>query len=106
LDEIDRLLVVSDAFDHCNRAEEALFGGEPGAALREVDLALGRLPGDENARFMRAGALIVSGQPDAGVRELRSLISARPTWGVVVRSVAAQGLFPVPEGVDLDDIIS
>ncbi|HXQ43565.1 MAG TPA: DUF1028 domain-containing protein [Acidimicrobiales bacterium] len=104
LDEIDRLVTVSDAFDHCTRAEEALFGSEQGSALAEVDQALRLLPGDENARFMRAGALIVSGQPDAGLSELRSLIAARPTWGVVVRSVAAKGLFPFPEGVDLDDV--
>ena len=104
LDEIERLLQAADAFDHCNRGEEALFGGDLERARREVELALGRLPGDENARFLRAGALIVSGRTDAGVDELRSLIADRPTWEVVVRSVAAKGLFPFPAGFDLDDI--
>jgi len=106
LDQIDRLLRAAEAFDHCDRGETALFAGDPVEALRQVDLALGRLPGDENARFLRAGALIVSGQPDAGMAELRSLIAARPSWAVVVRSVAAQNLFALPDGFDLDDLLA
>jgi predicted Zn-dependent protease len=105
LDQIERLLGAADAFDHCDRAEVALFGGDPAAALREVDLALDRLPGDENARFMRAGALLVSGQPQAGLDELRALIAARPSWAVVVRSFAASDQLHLPEGFELDDII-
>jgi uncharacterized Ntn-hydrolase superfamily protein len=106
LDTIDRLLRASDAFDHCDRGEQALFGGDAGAALVHVDRALGLLPGDENARFLRAGALILSGQPDAGVAELRSLIAARPSWAVVVRSLARSGQLPLPDGVDVDDLVS
>ncbi len=105
LDQIERLLQAADAFDHCNRGEEALFGGDLALARREIELALGRLPGDENARFLHAGALIVSGRTEAGADELRSLIATRPTWGVVVRSVVRKGLFPFPEGVDIDDIV-
>jgi uncharacterized Ntn-hydrolase superfamily protein len=106
LDTIDRLLRAADAFDHCDRGEQALFGGDAGAALAHVDRALGLLPGDENARFLRAGALILSGEPDAGVAELRSLIAARPSWAVVVRSLAASEQLPLPAGVDLDDLIT
>jgi uncharacterized Ntn-hydrolase superfamily protein len=100
LDQIDRLLRCADAFDHCDRAEEALFGGDPATALREVDLALDGLPGDENARFMRAGALLVSGRTDAAVHELRALVAARPSWAVVVRSYARSHQLPLPEGFD------
>jgi uncharacterized Ntn-hydrolase superfamily protein len=105
LDGIDHLLQAADAFGHCERAEEELFGGDPAAALRQVDMALARLPGDENARFMRAGALLVSGQPAAGVEELRRLIADRPSWAVVVRSFAATDQLVLPAGVDLEDII-
>jgi hypothetical protein len=104
LDEIDRLLRTADAFDHCDRAEQALFGGDPADALRQVDLALAALPGDENARFLRAGALMVAGQPEAGVDELRALIAGRPSWAVVVRSFVTSGQLPLPEGVDLADL--
>jgi uncharacterized Ntn-hydrolase superfamily protein len=102
LDELGRLLEVADAFERIDKSEEALFGGDPAGALREVEIALGRLPGDENARFLRAGALIFSGQPDAGLEELRSLIAGRPSWAVVIRSFADKDLLPLPDGVDLD----
>jgi uncharacterized Ntn-hydrolase superfamily protein len=105
LDGIDHLLRAAEAFGHCERAEEELFGGDPAAALSEVDLALLRLPGDENARFMRAGALLVSGQADAGVEELRRLIADRPSWAVVVKSFAATDQLALPAGVDIADII-
>jgi uncharacterized Ntn-hydrolase superfamily protein len=104
LDEIDRLLRTADAFDHCDRAEQALFGGDPADALVQVDLALAALPGDENARFLRAGALMVAGQPDAGVDELRALITGRPSWAVVVRSFVTSGQLPLPDGVDLAEL--
>jgi uncharacterized Ntn-hydrolase superfamily protein len=106
LDQIDRLLQAASAFDHCDRAEQELFGGDPAAALREVDLALDRLPGDENARFMRAAALIVSGQPEAGAGELRALVANRPSWATVIRSFAATDQLPLPEGFDLDAVLS
>jgi uncharacterized Ntn-hydrolase superfamily protein len=105
LDELARLVDAADAFDRIDKGEEALFGGDPAAALRQVDIALARLPGDENARFLRAGALIVSGQPDAGLDELRSLIAARPSWAVVVRSFATKDLLPLPDGIDIDEFL-
>jgi uncharacterized Ntn-hydrolase superfamily protein len=105
LDQIDRLLDAAAAFDHCDRAEQALFGGDPAAALGEVDSALALLPGDENARFMRAAALLLSDRPHAGVAELRALIEKRPSWATVVRSFALTDQLPVPPGVTLDDIL-
>lgn len=104
LDEIERLLGAAEAFDHCDRAEQELFGGDPAAALREVDLALDRLPGDENARFMRAAALLTSGQVDGGREALRALVAERPSWAVVIRSFALSGQLPLPAGFDLDAV--
>ena len=104
LDELGRLVGVADAFERIDRSEEALFGGDPARALREIEIALGRLPGDENARFLRAGALIYSGQADAGLDELRSLIAGRPSWGIVVRSFVEKELLPIPDGMDIDDL--
>jgi uncharacterized Ntn-hydrolase superfamily protein len=106
LDGLGHLLHAADAFDHCDRAEQELFGGDTAAALRHVDLALERLPGDENARFMRAAALLVSGQPDAGVQELRALIADRPSWATVIRSFASTDQLALPDAVTLDDILA
>jgi uncharacterized Ntn-hydrolase superfamily protein len=104
LDELGRLLVVADAFERIDRSEDALFAGDPAGALREVETALGRLPGDENGRFLRAGALLVSGRTDAALDELRSLIAGRPSWGIVIRSFAEKELLPIPDGVDIEDL--
>jgi uncharacterized Ntn-hydrolase superfamily protein len=106
LDELERLLGVADAFDHCDRAETELFGGDPAAALAEIETALALLPGDENARLLKAGALLLSGHPDDGIAELRALVAARPSWSVVVRGFVAKGLLPVPEGTDVDAILT
>ncbi|MGH9017310.1 MAG: DUF1028 domain-containing protein, partial [Acidimicrobiales bacterium] len=103
LDEIARLLTAAEAFDHCDRAETELFGGDPPTALVEVDRALALLPADENARFLRAAALLV-GQPEAGVRELRALVENRPTWAVVLRSFVTSDQLPLPAGIGLPDI--
>ena len=67
------------------------MGGDGATALRTIDDALVALPGEENLRFVRAGALFASGDNEAGIAEVRSLIASRPTWEVVVRSFAAKG---------------
>ncbi|HVC70891.1 MAG TPA: hypothetical protein VNC61_11615 [Acidimicrobiales bacterium] len=69
-----------------------------------MESALGRLPGDENARFLRAGALITGGRADAGLDELRGLIADRPSWATVIRSFADKDLLPIPDGVDIDEL--
>jgi uncharacterized Ntn-hydrolase superfamily protein len=106
LDELERLLRAAEAFDHCDRAEQELFGGDPAAALQEVDLALDGLPRDENARFMRAVALLASGRADEGRGALAALVADRPSWAVVIRSFALSGQLPLPPGFNLDEIVS
>ena len=103
--ELSRLLVAAEGFDRFNRAADELFGGNARGALAEVDEALDRVPGDENMRFLRSGALIASGSVDAGAAELRSLIEARPTWEIVVRSFAANGLVALPHAVSIDELL-
>jgi len=104
LGDLSRLLIAAEAFAGFSGAVDALFSGDPVAALATVDDALILLPGEENVRFLRSGALIASGALDAGIAELRSLIAERPTWEVVVRGFATKGLFTVPEGVSIDAV--
>jgi predicted Zn-dependent protease len=80
------------------------MGGDPTAARRTIDEALVTLPGEENLRFVRAGALMASGDTDTGIAELRSLIANHPTWEVIVRSFADKGLVKVPDGLSIDAI--
>jgi uncharacterized Ntn-hydrolase superfamily protein len=103
--DLTRLLVAADSYTGFGRAVDQLFGGDAVAALTTVDDALALLPGEENLRFLRSGALIASGATDDGVAELRSLVAEQPGWGVIVRSFVAKGLVSMPEGVDLDAVL-
>ena len=57
---------------------------------------LSMLPGEENLRFVRAGALAASGDTSSAAAELRGLVAARPSWEIIVRSFAAKGLITLP----------
>jgi len=103
--DLTRLLVAADSYAGFGRAVDELFGGDPAAALTTVDDALALLPGEENLRFLRSGALIASGATEDGIAELRSLVAEQPGWGVIVRGFAAKGLVALPEGVDLDAVL-
>jgi uncharacterized Ntn-hydrolase superfamily protein len=105
LGDLARLLDAAEAFAGFNRAVDQLMGGDPVAARRTIDEALVTLPGEENLRFVRAGALMASGDTDAGIAELRSLIANHPTWEVIVRSFADNGLVKVPDGLSIDGIL-
>jgi uncharacterized Ntn-hydrolase superfamily protein len=105
LGDLSRLLVAADSYAGYGRAVDQLFGGEPAAALDTVEDALGLLPGEQNLRFLRSGALIASGATDDGVAELRSLVAEQPGWGVIVRAFVAKGIVALPEGMDLDTVI-
>jgi hypothetical protein len=103
--ELSKLLLAAEGFYRFNMAVDELFSGNPAGALDEIAAGLNLVPGDENMRFLRAGALIASGSVDAGFEELRSLIAGRPTWEIVVRSFASKGLIAVPENVSIDSML-
>lgn len=105
LGELRGLLDAADAFGRFNRAVGELFGGDPDAALADVEAGLGMLPGEENLRFLRAGALLAQGDLDGGRGELRSLLAERPTWEVIVRGFAAKGLLSLPPAASIDTLL-
>jgi uncharacterized Ntn-hydrolase superfamily protein len=104
LGDLAGLLDAADAFAASDRAAEQLFGGDPVGALATIDGALAILPGEENLRFLRSGALVASGAVDEGLAEVRALVAAQPTWEVIVRSFATKGLLALPDGVAIDDL--
>src|SRR5262245_53277843 len=106
LSDLVRLLDAADAFGHYDRATDALFGGDAASALDSVDRALEALPGEENFRLVRAGALLASGATDAGLAELRALVSDRPTWEIIVRGLADWGVVTLPEGMSFDAVFA
>jgi uncharacterized Ntn-hydrolase superfamily protein len=104
LGELGRLLDAADAFAAYDRGTNLLLGGDPGAAVAAIDEGLALLPGEENLRFLRSGALVASGAVDEGVAEVRALVAGRPSWEVIVRSFADKGLLALPAGVTIDDL--
>jgi uncharacterized Ntn-hydrolase superfamily protein len=106
LGELAKLLDAADAFSGFDRAADQLLGGDPAAALSTIDGALETLPGEENLRLIRAGALLASGATDAGLAELRALVADRPTWETIVRSFASKGFMTLPEGLSIDAVFT
>jgi uncharacterized Ntn-hydrolase superfamily protein len=106
LGDLARLLDASIAFTSFHEAVDALTTGNADAALAGVNRALAQLPGDENLRFLRAGALAATGDTDGARDELKSLVAARPGWETVIRSFAAKGLVAAPPGVTIDDLLA
>ncbi len=106
LRDLARLLDASEAFDRFNQGVGALFAGDAEAALLDIEQALATLPGEENLRFLRAGALLARGDLDGGRAELRSLVATRPTWEIIIRGFVAKGLLPLPPTAPLDALLA
>jgi uncharacterized Ntn-hydrolase superfamily protein len=96
LADLRRLLDASEAYDGYGRAVDALFSGDAVTALASAEEGLSMLPGEENLRFARAGALAASGDTRSSVAELHGLMAARPSWEIIIRSFAAKGLMTLP----------
>jgi uncharacterized Ntn-hydrolase superfamily protein len=101
LDELARLLDAAEAYHRMDEGVEALIAGDGERALAALDQGLAVLPGEENLRFPRVGALMMAGRERESVAELQALVGSRPTWAGIVRSFAAKGLIVLPEGLEL-----
>ena len=104
--DLRRLLDASDAYTILAQAVGELLGGDADAALSHVMAGLDMLPGEENLRFLRVGALVARGDLSGGRDELRSLLAARPSWEVIIRSFAAKGLLAVPPDTSVDTLLA
>ena len=104
LGELRRLLTVKEGFALLEAAENELAAGDPAAALARCDEALALIPDDDNAHFIRAGALLAGGDLDAGRAEVRALLADNPSWEVAIRGFAALDLVPLPDGLSVDDL--
>jgi hypothetical protein len=103
--DLGALLVAADAYAAFERGVDAMFGGDPGVALAEIDRGLAGLPGEENLVSFRAGALAAGGDFEAARAELRALVARRPGWATIVRGFAAKGLLTLPPSTTIDDIL-
>jgi uncharacterized Ntn-hydrolase superfamily protein len=104
--ELSHLLDAAHAFAAYHRAADALFAGDAQGALAEVDAALTELPGDENMRFLRSGALAATGNFAQARDELKALVAQRPSFETLVHGFAAKGLLTLPPGETIDSILA
>lgn len=94
LSELRRLLAVHRAYANMDLAEAALAAGDAARALELLDPELG----DDNVDFMRAGALLMSGDVEAAQALVADLGARSPGWRKAARRYAAAGMLPdVPE---------
>jgi uncharacterized Ntn-hydrolase superfamily protein len=105
LGDLADLLTAADAYGEFGHAVDHLMGGDPSAALADLDRGLARLPGEENLLFLQAGARFAVGDVDGGRELVRSLLAARPALAVIARSYGSKGLMTLPDGVDIDDLL-
>jgi uncharacterized Ntn-hydrolase superfamily protein len=106
LGDLAELLVAGDAFAGFHSAVGQLFGGDPEGALATVDRALGVMPDDRNMRFVRAGALIASGDMEEAKHDLRKLVAEQPTFEVIIRSFVTKGLIALPDDISIDAVLA
>jgi predicted Zn-dependent protease len=107
LAELARLLDAADAFSGFSRAVELLTAGHGDDALSTIDEALGVLPDQEILQSLRIGALMATGQTAAAIAEARALVAGRPTWAVIIRSMADKGMLgPLPAGTSIEDLLA
>ena len=91
--ELRRLLALRRAFNRVDQVEDTLLGGgDPAAALRELDefVALG----DGNIDFTRAIGLALAGRADEARALVARLAQADPGWAVAARRYADAGIIP------------
>jgi hypothetical protein len=86
------LLDAAEAYARYDQAVEALMGGDPRAALAAIDDALTMLPGEDNFRFVRVGALLFSGAAEESNAEMARLVTDEPGWEQIAASFAAKRL--------------
>jgi uncharacterized Ntn-hydrolase superfamily protein len=104
LADLASLLDAADAYDGFNRAVDALLAGDASASLAAADGALRTLPGEENLRFVRSGAMAALGDVEGAATEIRALVKARPSWETIMRSFESKGLLASP-GMSIESVL-
>ncbi len=104
LAELSRLVRVAEAYHLCDVAEEALVQGDVVGALAGAEAGLALLPGEGNLLLSHIAALVAVGRTEEASAEAKTLVTSRPSWEGVLRSILG-GLLPMPDGVTVDALL-
>jgi uncharacterized Ntn-hydrolase superfamily protein len=94
LAELERLLLLHEAYDIFGRASELLSAGQAAEAAAELERAHALAPDNDQITFSYGGALAGSGRPLEGREQLERARVANPRWPVFLRRLAAAGMLP------------
>lgn len=94
LDELDRLLVLSRAYEALDEALHALAVGEAAAAAAFAERAAALAPDDDQIRLWQALTVFDAGDETRGRRLYRSALEAEPRAGEHLRRFVAAGQLP------------
>ena len=93
VDELERLLRMSRAFDALDRGLDLALQGDA-SALDELAEARRQAPGDDQVIFWHAVVLAGLGRHEAATATMAEARAARPEWGPFLDRVVASGLIP------------
>ncbi len=99
LDELERLVAVSRAYEALDDAIEALAVGEPSAAAEFAERAASLAPDDDQIRLWQALTVFDAGDETRGRSLYRSVLAIEPRAGEHLRRFAAAGQLPGRESL-------
>ncbi|MEO8207934.1 MAG: DUF1028 domain-containing protein [Chloroflexota bacterium] len=99
LDELDRLLAVSRAYEAFEEGLQALAAGEVSAAAAFLEGASALAPDDDQIRLWQAVAVFDDGDEERGRRLYRSALADEPRAGEHLRRFLAAGQLPGREAL-------
>jgi uncharacterized Ntn-hydrolase superfamily protein len=80
LHELERLLVIQEAYQYASRADDELVAGHAEAAGALFAAALERLPDSHELKFWAGLSLAHAGRVQEGAELVREAIAAQPGW--------------------------
>lgn len=90
--ELRRLLKLNTAYEHMNRGDHALEGGDVDAAVAEYGSAQALFPDNLEMKFWHAVSLVNAGQVDESLPVFRAIFSQDARWRELVTRLSDAGL--------------
>ncbi|WP_249010332.1 DUF1028 domain-containing protein [Conexibacter sp. DBS9H8] len=90
LQELERLLVISEAYRFASRADDQLVGGDTEAAGALFEAALERLPDSHELKFWAGLSLAHAGDVSAGAALVKEAIAVQSGWSWLLPRLTEQ----------------
>jgi len=105
LDELQRLLLVHQAYEHMNRGDLAIEHNDMKTAMMEYDAAAAMFPDNLEMKYWKAVAMANNGQVNEALPIFRAVFKADDNWKELTRRLPKAGLLTVSPA-DLQKILN